>query len=393
MSVAGRAEHDELRQVVRDFLREKSPSPAVRRLMEAGKHRDDAVWALLAGQLGLTGIAVPERYGGAGYGPAELAIVLEEMGGALLVAPYFATVALAGQALAASGDEDAMARWLPGIADGSLTATLAVGEESGSWDLAEVAAVARPAAGDNGWVVTGDKLFVIDGDTADLLLVVAHAPDGPGVFAIERGPAVAGTAVAGSAGAGTAGPQAAGTESARLDTLDMTRALASVTLREAPAVRVGAGADTGAWLSRVRDLALAALAAEQLGGAARCLDMSVGYAKVREQFGRPIGSFQAIKHKCATMLLDVECGRSAVQAASEAVAGRQPDAALAAALAYVHCSRAFTSAAKECIQVHGGIGYTWEHDAHLYLRRAKSSELLFGPPARQRTRLAELAGI
>ena len=370
MSVAGRAEHDELRRIVRDFLGEKSPSRAVRSLMEAGESRDEEVWALLAGQLGLTGIAIPERHGGAGYGPAELGIVLEEMGGALLVAPYFATVALAGQALAASGDEDAMARWLPGIADGSLTATLAVGEESGSWSLAEVAATARPAGG--GWAVTGAKLFVVDGDTADLLLIVAHAPDGPGVFAVERG--------------------AAGLESARLDTLDLTRALASVTLRETPAVRVGAGRDT-AWLSEARDLALAALAAEQLGGAARCLDTSVSYAKVREQFGRPIGSFQAIKHKCANLLLDVECGRSAVQHAGEALAGRQPDAALAAALAYIHCSQAFTRAAKECIQIHGGIGYTWEHDAHLYLRRAKSSELLFGPPARQRTRLAELAGI
>ena len=379
MSVAGRAEHDELRRVVRDFLGEKSPGSAVRRLMEAGERRDDEVWALLAGQLGLTGIAVPERYGGAGYGPAELGIVLEEMGGALLVAPYFATVALAGQVLAASGDEEAMARWLPGIAGGSLTATLAVAEESGSWELADVAATARPTAraAGGGWAVSGDKLFVIDGDTADLLLVAAHAPDGPGVFAIERG---------------AAGNGAAGLESARLDTLDLTRALASVTLRETPAVRVGAGRDA-AWLSEARDLALAALAAEQLGGAARCLDMSVGYAKVREQFGRPIGSFQAIKHKCANMLLDVECGRSAVHHASEAVAGRQPDAPLAAALAYIHCSQAFTRAAKECIQIHGGIGYTWEHDAHLYLRRAKSSELLFGPPARQRARLAELAGI
>jgi alkylation response protein AidB-like acyl-CoA dehydrogenase len=374
MSVAGRAEHDELRRVVRDFLGEKSPGRAVRRLMEAGERRDEEVWALLAGQLGLTGIAVPERYGGAGYGPAELGIVLEEMGGALLVAPYLATVALAGQALAASGDEDAMARWLPGIADGSLTATLAVGEESGSWSMAEVAATAQATAraAEGGWAVTGDKLFVIDGDTADLLLVAAHAPDGPGVFAVERG--------------------AAGLDSARLDTLDLTRALASVTLRETPAVRVGAGRDA-AWLSEARDLALAALAAEQLGGAARCLDMSVGYAKVREQFGRPIGSFQAIKHKCANLLLDVECGRSAVYHASEALAERQPDAPLAAVLAYVHCSRAFTNAAKECIQIHGGIGYTWEHDAHLYLRRAKSSELLFGPAARQRTRLAELAGI
>ena len=375
MSAGDSAEHDELRQVVRRFLGDRSPSREVRRLMEAGESRDEQVWALLAGQLGLTGIAVPERYGGAGYGPAELGIVLEEMGGALLVAPYFATVALAGQALAASGDEDAMARWLPGIAGGSLTATLAVAEDSGSWDLAEVAATAEPAAGsaDNGWAVTGTKLFVIDGHTADLLLVVANAPDGPGVFAVER--------------------ETEGTERVRLDSLDLTRALAAVTLHGARATRVGAGRDTAAWLSQVRDLAQAALAAEQLGGAARCLDMSVGYAKVREQFGRPIGSFQAIKHKCANLLLEVECGRSAVHHASEAVAGGQPDAPLAAAIAYAYCSRAFTRAAKECIQIHGGIGYTWEHDAHLYLRRAKSSQLLFGPPARQRTRLAELAGI
>src|SRR6266700_6365503 len=160
MSAGDSTEHDELRQVVREFLGKRSPGSEVRRLMEAGESRDDQVWSLLAGQLGLTGIAVPQRYGGAGYGPVELGVVLEEMGGALLVAPYFATVALAGQALAASGDEGAMARWLPGIADGSRTATLAVAEESGSWDLAEVAATAESAGG--GWAVTGSKLFVID---------------------------------------------------------------------------------------------------------------------------------------------------------------------------------------------------------------------------------------
>src|SRR6266702_1994900 len=143
MSVGYSAEHDELRQVVREFLRERSPSAEVRRLAEAGESRDDEVWALLTGQLGLSGIAIPEEYGGSGYGPVELGIVLEEMGRALLVAPFFATVALAGQALAASGDEDAMGRWLPGIAGGSLTATLAVTEDSGSWDLAEVAATAE----------------------------------------------------------------------------------------------------------------------------------------------------------------------------------------------------------------------------------------------------------
>jgi alkylation response protein AidB-like acyl-CoA dehydrogenase len=371
MTAGHSSELEELRQLVRGFLREKSPSSEVRRLMEAERNRDDAVWAQMADQLGLPGIVVPAAYGGAGYGPVELGIVLEEMGRVLVVAPYFATVALVGQALATSGDQEAQQRWLPGIADGSLTATIAVAETSGSWDLAEITASAA-LAGDQ-WTLSGTKLFVVDGYTADLLLVVARAPDGLGVFGVER--------------------DAAGVERARLETLDLTRELASVSLHGTPAVRVGAGQDATAWLSRVSDLGLAALAAEQIGGAAQCLSLSVEYAKVREQFGRPIGSFQAIKHKCANMLLEVESGRSAVNYANAALAEGQPDASIAATLAYVYCSRAFTQAAKECIQIHGGIGYTWEHDAHLYLRRAKSSELLFGPLARQRLRLAEMIGI
>jgi alkylation response protein AidB-like acyl-CoA dehydrogenase len=343
----------------------------VRRLAEAGAGRDDAVWAQLAGQLGLTGIAVPEQYGGAGYGPAELGLVLEEMGGALLVSPYFSTVVLAGQALAAACDEEARRRWLPGIADGTLTATLAVAEQSGTWDLGGVRATAERAG--DGWAVTGTKLFVVDGHTAGLLLVVARAPDGLALFGIEGG--------------------AAGVDRAKLDSLDLTRALASVTLADAQAVRVDTGADFAGWLSAVSDLVLAALAAEQVGGAARCLELAVDYAKVREQFGRPIGSFQAVKHKCAAMLLEVESGRSAAAHASAALAGGQPDGPVAAAVAYDYCSRAFTRAAKECIQIHGGIGYTWEHDAHLYLRRAKSSQLLLGPPAARRGKLAELTGL
>jgi alkylation response protein AidB-like acyl-CoA dehydrogenase len=364
------AAHEELRQLVRGFLREKSPSREVRRLMDGDGNRDDVVWAQMADQLGLQGIAVPAEYGGAGYGPAELGIVLTEMGRVLLVAPYFATVALAGQALTASCDEQAKERWLPGIADGSLTATLAVAEESGAWDLGEIQAAATPAGAN--WTVSGTKLFVVDGHTADLLLVVARAPDGGlGVFGVER--------------------DAPGVERAKTDTVDLTREQASVVLRDAPAVKIGPGRDAAAWLSEVTDLAQAALAAEQIGGAARCLEMSVDYAKVREQFGRPIGSFQAIKHKCASMLLEVESGQLAASRACETVAGTSPS--IEAAVAYACCSQAFTHAAKECIQIHGGIGYTWEHDAHLYLRRAKSAELFFGPPHRQRARLAELAGI
>jgi alkylation response protein AidB-like acyl-CoA dehydrogenase len=381
MSVGYSVEHEQLRQSVRRFLAEKSPLSAVRGLMEAGASRDDSVWRQLSQQLGLPGIAIPEEYGGSGYGPVELGIVAEEMGRALLVAPFFSTVVLAAQALVISGDEAAKRRWLPGIAAGELTATLAVAEESGSWDPESVNTTAIENGG--GWTVTGTKLFVVDGHTADLLLVVARTPDGLGVFGVEG--------------------DAAGVERARLDALDLTRPLASVTLRDAAAVRVGAARDsvygdieyrdTAQWLAEAGDLVRAALAAEQVGGAGRCLDLAVEYAKVREQFGRPIGSFQAIKHKCAGLLVEVESGRSAAQAASAAVAGGHPDARVTAAVAHAYCSRVFTHAAKECIQIHGGIGYTWEHDAHLYLRRAKSDELLLGSPARERARLAELTGV
>jgi alkylation response protein AidB-like acyl-CoA dehydrogenase len=293
------------------------------------------------------------------------------MGRALLVAPYFATVVLAGQTLIASGDDQAKRRWLPGIANGSLTATVALAEESGSWDLADIAATAKPAGA--GWVVNGAKLFVVDGHTAGLLLVVARVANDIGVFAVEG--------------------NAAGVTRSKLESLDRTRDLASVVLAEAPAIRDGPEQDATAWLSAVNDVVLAALAAEAIGGAARCLELAVEYAKLREQFDRPIGSFQAIKHKCANLLVEIESGRSAAYHASAAVADPGPDASIAAALAKAYCSQAFTHAAKECIQIHGGIGYTWEHDAHLYLRRAKSSELLFGTPSRLRSRLASLVGI
>jgi alkylation response protein AidB-like acyl-CoA dehydrogenase len=371
MNSSSPEDQDQLRRLIRGFLQQKSSSRDVRGLMDADGSCDEAVWAQMAGQLGLQGLTVPEEYGGAGFGPVELGIVLEEMGRVLLVAPYFATVVLAGQTLIASGDDEAKRRWLPGIADGSLTATVALAEESGSWDLEDVAATAGPQGA--GWVVNGAKLFVVDGHTADLLLVVARVGNDIGVFAVEG--------------------NAPGVTRAKVESLDRTRDLASVVLAEAPAIRVGPARDATAWLSAVTDVALAALAAETIGGAARCLELAVEYAKLREQFGRPIGSFQAIKHKCANLLVEIESGRSAAYHASEAVADPGPDASIAAALAKVYCSQAFTHAAKECIQIHGGIGFTWEHDAHLYLRRAKSSQLLFGTPSRLRSRLASLVGI
>jgi alkylation response protein AidB-like acyl-CoA dehydrogenase len=364
MTTAFTDEQQELRSGVHRLLANRSPSEAVRRWMDSDEGYDRGLWRQMAEQLGLQGLAVPEAYGGAGGGPVELGIVLEEMGRALVPGPFLSTVALAGQALVAGGDEDAQARWLPGIVDGSLTAALAISEGRGSWSLDEVRATAVPGA--DGWVVSGTKTFVVDGDSASLLLVVALAEDGLGLFAVEGG------------------------TRSRLAAVDPTRRLAHVELNDEPAQRVGSGEG---FLRRVLDLAVVALAAEQVGGTQACLDAAVEYAKVRVQFDRPIGSFQAIKHKCADTLLEVEAARSAVYHAAAVAAAGSEELPVAAAVAGSYCSQAYTRAAKENIQIHGGIGYTWEHDAHLYLKRAKSSELLFGAPAWHRAQLAGLVGI
>ncbi|KPI18916.1 Isovaleryl-CoA dehydrogenase [Actinobacteria bacterium OK074] len=375
MALTFTEEQDELRATLRRFLTEKAPSEAVRRWTESEEGHDPALWQQMAGQLGLHGLALPEEYGGFGGGPVELGIVLEELGRVLLPSPYFATVALAGQALVASGDARAQARWLPAIADGSLTATVAFAEEGGSWRPADI--TANAVEDDGGWRVSGTKMFVVDGYGAGLLLVAARDATGPGLFAVDG--------------------DAAGVSRTRLETLDPTRRLARIDLDGAPALRVGPDGDATAYLRTVLDLAVVALAAEQVGGAQACLDAAVEYAKTRVQFGRPIGSFQAVKHKCADMLVEVEAARSAAYhagaVAAEEAAHGTGGLPVAAALAAAYCAGAFTHAAKENIQIHGGIGYTWEHDAHLYLKRAKSSEQLFGGPALHRARLADLVGI
>ncbi|HVW42899.1 MAG TPA: acyl-CoA dehydrogenase family protein [Amycolatopsis sp.] len=365
MSASFTEDQEDLRGLVRRFCAERSPSGEVRRVMESPESWDPKLWSQLT-ELGLPGIAIPEEYGGAGAGAVELMIVVEELGRALLISPYLSSVAFAGQALSSSGDEAAKQRWLPGIADGSVVATLAVAEETGSWELDDAATTASRSG--DGWTLNGTKSFVTDGDTADLLLVVARADDELGLFAVERA--------------------VSGLRTEKLSMVDLTRDMARVRLDDAPATKV-----EQADLATTRDLVLTALAAEQIGGAGRCLEMAVEYAKVREQFGRPIGSFQAIKHKCADLLVEVESGRSASYYASGVAGQPGVEAAVAAALAKAYCADVYTHAAKENIQIHGGIGFTWEHDAHLYLKRAKSDEVLFGSPAQHRSRLAALTGI
>jgi alkylation response protein AidB-like acyl-CoA dehydrogenase len=364
-------EQEELRRFVRQFLEAKSDEATVRRLMETEAGYDGAVWRQMAEQLGLQGLIVPEEFGGSGYGYVELTVVLEEMGRALLPAPYFSTVVLAANALLHSGDDAAKKELLPGIAGGETIATLAFTEPSGRWDEAGITMAA--ARDGDGWSLTGTKSFVLDGHTAVLVLVAARTDAGVSLFAVQG--------------------DAAGLTRTPLPTMDQTRKQARLDFDGTPARLVGA--DGGGWavLERVLDLAAVALAAEQVGGAQRCLDMAVEYAKVRVQFGRPIGSFQAIKHKCADMLLEVESAKSAAYYAGWCAAELNDELPAVASLAKAYCSEAYFHAAAENIQIHGGIGFTWEHPAHLYFKRAKSSELLFGDPTYHRELLAQRIGI
>ncbi|MBV9382542.1 MAG: acyl-CoA/acyl-ACP dehydrogenase [Streptosporangiaceae bacterium] len=367
----GKEELGELREAVRDFLAAKSPESAVRAATETGQGYDPAVWDQMARQLRLPGLALPGDYGGDGFGLTELGVVLEEMGAALLCSPFFATAVLAAQALLASADEEACARYLPGLAAGQTIATLAAAEGSASWDPALIVTRAERSA--EGWALSGKKSFVIDGAAADLILVVARGTAGPTLFAVNRG--------------------APGLRAEPMTTLDPTRPMATLTFDRAPAVLVGAEGQGGRLMSQVLDVACVALAAEQAGGARRCLEMSAGYARTRFQFGRPIGSFQAVKHKCADMLVRVELAEATAREAARLADEAAADFPVAAATAHVCCSRAYMFAAAENIQVHGGIGFTWEHPAHLYFRRAKSSELLFGGPAVYHERLLDRLGI
>jgi alkylation response protein AidB-like acyl-CoA dehydrogenase len=371
MNFAFSEEQEELRSSVRRFLEDKSPMTEVRRLMETSEGYDTAVWKQMGEQLGLQAIAIPEEYGGVGFGYVELTVIFEEMGAALLCAPYFSTVALAANALLSCGDESAKKDLLPGIASGETIATLALTEDTGRWDLDGVTLAATGKGGD--WKLDGHKMFVIDGHTATLVLVAGRTAKGVSLFAVDA--------------------DAAGLTRTPLATMDQTRKQARLEFSATPARLVGEEGGAGPALSRTLDLAAVALAAEQVGGGQRCLDMAVDYAKTRIQFGRPIGSFQAIKHKCADMLLEVESAKSAAYYAGWAAAEDSEELPVVASLAKSYCSEAYFHAAAENIQIHGGIGFTWEHDAHLYFKRAKSSELLLGDPSYHRELLAQRIGI
>ncbi|HKC49686.1 MAG TPA: acyl-CoA dehydrogenase family protein [Myxococcota bacterium] len=365
-------EQDELRRLVRRFLEEKSPASEVRRLMETPEGYEPGVWKQLSQELGLPGVHIPEKYGGQGLGFVELAIALEEMGRALLCAPYFASVALAANAILNAGTEAEKSALLPGIAAGETLATLAVAEPNGRWDAGGIELEARRGTG--GWTLSGEKSFVVDGATAELIVVAARvAGSGLGLFHLRGG--------------------ADGLARRPLVALDPTRKLARLTFKGARAESLGEAGGAAPALEKTLDQASALLANEMVGGAQKLLDMTVEYAKTRVQFGRPIGSFQAIKHKCADMLMALELARSSAYYAAACADGAPDELPAVASLAKAQGSDAYLELAAESIQIHGGLGFTWEQDVHLYFKRAKASEVLLGDPTYHRELLAQRWGI
>ncbi len=376
MNFAFSEEQEELRRTVRAFLESKSPSAEVRRLMETTEGYDPAVWNQMGAELGLQGLAIPEEYGGQGFTFVELCIVLEEMGRVLLCGPFFSTVVLAANAILNAGTDAEKKALLPGIASGDTKAALAFTEPSGKWDADGITMQASQSGSD--WVLNGEKMFVLDGHVADLIVVVARTAGSNGTDGISF------FTVAGDA---------AGLTRTALATMDQTRKQAKLEFANVKATPLGEAGTGWAALSKTLDQAAIALANEGVGGAQFVLDMSVQYAKDRVQFGRPIGSFQAIKHKCADMLLEVESGKSAAYYAAWAAAEDNDEVPVVAALAKAYVSDAYFHCTAENIQIHGGIGFTWEHDAHLYFKRAKSSEIFLGDATYHRELLAQRIGI
>jgi alkylation response protein AidB-like acyl-CoA dehydrogenase len=362
------------RQELRSFTKAHGTSQAVRALLDDTAGYDPAVWELMAKQLGLPGLIVGEEHGGSGAGAAEAVIALEELGAVLLPSPFLPSL-LGTVAVLAGGR--AAARILPAVAAGQQRLALA-GAELASTGLASTGdEVTATADGDGGWRLTGQVLCVLDGAGASLIMVVAGTGEGPALFAVPAG--------------------APGLTAIALETLDLTRREARLIFDAVPA-ELASDPAQAAWLTRVRALAALAVAAGSLGVIRRCLEMATGYAKERTAFGRTIGSFQAVKHMCADMLVDLECTRAAVEhaakVADQADESGPPGEAAAAALpaacsvAKAYASDAVVRAATTLIQVHGGLGFTWEHDAHLFYRRAFSDEQLFGDAAAHRAQLA-----
>lgn len=371
MDFAHSDEQNELGEVLRRFLADKSPIQAVRDCAQTALGYDPSLWRQMADQLGLPGLHLPEEYGGSGAGLIEASIVMEETGRVLSSTPYAASL-LASLAVTRLGSAEDQALFLPSIASGEKVATLAMTETASATGV-EGLRTRADCSGDH-VVLTGTKILVEHGHSADLLLVSARScteeSGEVGLFVVEG--------------------DAPGMTRTRQTALDITRSFAEVRLVGTPATPLGA---SGGDLEELLDLSCALLASEMVGGIAACLEMSVAYAKQRHQFNRPIGSFQAVKHRLADIAIGLDGARALTQFAVLVAEQRSPDLRTAAPMAKAEASDVYTSAAGSMIQVLGGIGFTWDHDAHLYLRRGWADAGLLGGAAAQRGRLADRLGL
>lgn len=377
MTLVFSADQEQFRDSIRRFLSDQMPTTEVRRLMDTAHAFDASLWLQASQQLALTGIHLPEEVGGAGFGAVELAIALEEMGRALFCGPYFSSAVLCAHALMLCADADQRERWLTAIASGELRGCVAVTEASGLWRADDISTTATASA-DGEFRLNGVKRFVIDSANAELIIVAAQTANGIGWFVVQ-----------------VPEGQAEGLSITPLETMDPTRKMGDIVLHNVAATRLNAApADA---LNTLLDVACVALANEMIGGAQRLLDAAVDYTQLRYQFGRSIASFQAIKHRLADLLLEVELARSAAYQAAHTLADcgdlrtlsslQRQQLTEHASLAKAMVSETYLQAALETIQLHGGIGFTWENDTHLWFKRAKSSEVLFGTPAEHRERM------
>jgi alkylation response protein AidB-like acyl-CoA dehydrogenase len=369
MLVGWTEEQVQLGQATKALLGRIATEREVRRLMATPNGFEPDTWSALTG-LGLVSILIPEQSDGMGGSLTDLGVVLEEMGRRLIPGPYLSTAVLAVQALLAADPAQAEP-YFKQIASGAAIATVAVTEGRGRWAEADVATSASREHDE--WRLTGVKTFVPDGNSADLILVVARDEDGLGLYAVSG--------------------DAPGVTRSSRPTMDQTRKQATIELSGASAQRLRTAGPVWDVVAEIIRVGMVAVAAEQVGGALEVLDLVLDHVTNRRQFGQPIGSFQAIQHKCADMVADIEAARSAAYYAEQAIAGQAPDAAAAAELAKSYCSDMYRRVTDAAVQIFGGIGMTWEHPIHLYLKRARSSEILFGTPAQHRELLATMIGL
>ena len=368
MEFAFTEEQEAFRDNVKRFAEEKSTSEDVRRLMETEEGYDESTWDILSKELAVTGLIIPEEFGGSGFGATELGIVMQQFGRSLICVPFFSSSVMAASALILNGSENDKNKWLPAIAAGGAKGTLCVSERCGSWDESAI----QTTASKNGdqYLLNGEKHFVLDAHVSDFLIVASRLDNRTALFTLD--------------------PKDDRVQIKLEQGMDQTRKICTVTMKGAPAQVLTA--DKPAALEEIFNRSIVALSHEMIGGAQQLLDSAIEYTKLRVQFGRSISSFQAIKHRLADLLLEVELAKSACYHAAYAI-DEQQNSSEAASHAKAQASEAYLNSAIQCIQLHGGVGFTWENDTHLWFKRAKSSEVFLGSPHEHRERMLRASGI